>query len=94
MLIQNLFTWGVTVRIGVVGATLTGGSAAVPIAGQTVVFKAGAVTVCTGVTNASGRVSCTMNVVNTLLVILNLGVSATYAGNTNWKPASGSAPLL
>jgi hypothetical protein len=94
LLIQNIFTWGVTVRIGTVGATLTGGSPGHPIAGQTVVFKAGLVTVCQGVTDVNGRVSCTMNAVNTLLAILNLGVSATYAGNTSWKPASGSALLF
>ena len=49
---------------------------------------------CTGVTDATGRVVCQLNIATTLLVILNLGVSATYAGNTSWKAATGSALLL
>ncbi len=84
---------GLTVRIGVVSATLTGGSPGVPIAGQTVVFKAGPATVCTGVTGLNGRVTCTMNLVNTLLVILALRVTATYAGNATWQPASAYGNL-
>lgn len=81
-------------KVGIVRATLTGGSAAVPLAGQTVVFKAGTATVCTGVTNAQGVVTCTMTVANTLLVILNLGVSASFAGNALYEGSSGSAGLL
>jgi hypothetical protein len=89
-----LQTSGLNVRVGIVKATLTGGFPAQPIAGQTVVFKAGATTVCTGVTGADGKVTCKMDVVPTLLVILNLGVSASYAGNSLWLPASGSAGLI
>jgi hypothetical protein len=85
---------GITVKIGVVSATLTGGSPGVPIAGQTVVFKAGPATVCTGVTGLNGRVTCTMNPVNTLLVILALRVTATYAGNATWQPTSAYGLLL
>jgi hypothetical protein len=89
-----LQTSGLNVRVGIVKATLTGGFPAQPIAGETVVFKAGATTVCTGVTGADGKVTCKMDVVPTLLVILNLGVSASYAGNSLWLPASGSAGLI
>ena len=85
------------VNIGSVNATLRGGSGPVePIPGQTIVYKAGATNtvVCTGVTDANGFNSCSMTVGNTLLVILNGGVTATYAGNTVWLPSSGSAGLL
>jgi hypothetical protein len=83
-----------TVNLGTAKATLTGGDPAVPIAGQTIVFKAGATTVCTGVTGADGKVSCTMTLANTLLAVLNLGVTASYGGNAIWLPSSGSAGLL
>jgi hypothetical protein len=85
---------GINVNIGTAKATLTGGSPAVPIAGQTIVFKAGGTTVCTGVTGSDGKVSCTMTLTNTLLTILNLGVTASYGGNALWLPSSGSAGLL
>jgi putative Ig domain-containing protein len=85
---------GVTVTIGTVSATLTGGTLSVPIAGQTIVFKAGAKTVCTGVTAASGTVTCTMTVANTLTTVSKGGVSASFAGNALWLPASGSAGLV
>jgi hypothetical protein len=96
VLIQVVPPAGLKIRIGVVSATLTGGSPARPIAGQTVVFKAGpggAVTVCTGVTDANGRAECAMSAANTLITILSLQVRATYAGSPSWKPASGHAPL-
>lgn len=82
------------VTIGVVQAQLTGGDPAVPLGGQTVVFKAGATTVCTGTTAADGTVTCAMNPVNTLLVVLAGGVTATYAGSALWLPSSGHAGLI
>ncbi len=82
------------VNIGSVNATLKGGVPGVGIPGQTIVYKVGATTVCTGVTNASGFNSCSMAVDKTILVILNGGVTATYAGNAFWLPASGSNTLL
>jgi hypothetical protein len=85
---------GLNIWVGYARATLTGGSPAQPIAGQTIVFKAGATTVCTAVTAADGTVTCKMNVVNTLLVIVNLGVTATYAGNASWLPSTGSTGLV
>ncbi|MCW2798431.1 putative Ig domain-containing protein, partial [Nocardioides sp.] len=94
VLIKVTSSLGLSVKLGVVGATLTGGSPAHPIAGQTVVFRAASTTVCSGVTAADGKVTCTMSLANTVLVILNLGVSATYAGSSSWLPASGSAGLL
>jgi hypothetical protein len=89
--VRNPF--GATVKIGTVSATLTGGTLNTPIAGQTIVFKAGTSTVCTGVTNASGVVNCKMTAGNTLKVIGKKGVKANYAGNALWLPTSGSAGL-
>jgi hypothetical protein len=84
----------IKVTVGTVSATLTGGNPALPIAGQTVTFMAGTTVVCSGVTSASGAVTCTMSIGNTLLVIANLGVTAQYAGSDSWLPSSGSAGLL
>ncbi|MDT4921083.1 MAG: hypothetical protein QOI15_1985 [Pseudonocardiales bacterium] len=85
---------GIKVTIGRVSATLTGGTLNTPIGGATIVFKAGTATVCTGVTNASGVVNCTMTVANTVKVIAKLGVTATFAGNALWLPSSGTAGLI
>jgi hypothetical protein len=82
------------VTIGVVAAQLTGGHPAMPLAGQTVVFTAGATTVCTGTTAADGTVECVMNPINTLVVILHGGVTATFAGSALWLPSSGHAGLI
>jgi putative Ig domain-containing protein len=80
--------------VGIVSARLVGGVPGVGLGGQTVVFKAGGTTVCTGVTAADGNVRCTMTIFNTLLTILNLGVSASYGGSATWLPSSGSAGLI
>jgi hypothetical protein len=82
------------IRIGRVSARLTGGTPAVGIGGQLITFKAGATTVCTAVTAPDGSATCTMSSVNTALVVLNLGVTATYGGSPLWQPSSGSAGLL
>jgi hypothetical protein len=79
--------------IGTVSATLTGGSPAVPVSGQTVVFKAGPATVCTGVTSSDGRVTCVLSPLNTALVIAALRVTASYAGSATWLPSSGRGNL-
>jgi hypothetical protein len=86
---------GLNIKLGIVSATLTGGFPPVGVAGQTIVFKAGTTTVCTGTTDVNGRVArCEMTLLNTLKVVNNGGVSATYAGNTFWLPSSGSAGLV
>ena len=87
---------GVKISIGTVSAKLTGGTLNVPIANQTVVFKAPntTTTVCTGVTNGLGVATCTMNLKHTLTVIAKGGVTASYAGNALWLPATGTAGLV
>jgi len=57
------------------------------------VFKAGNTTVCTGVTMNDGSVVCVMNAANTLTTILKGSVTATFAGNALWQPATGTAGL-
>jgi len=81
-------------EVGIVKATLTGGTPAQPLGGQTVVFKAGNATVCTATTAANGVVKCTLTPVGILQVTLAGGVSASYAGNALWNSSSGSAALL
>jgi hypothetical protein len=88
-------TSGLNVKVGVVSATLTGGFPPQGIAGQTIVFKSGTTVLCTGVTDASGRVArCPVDTLKTLRMIANGTVTATYAGNATWNPASGSAGLV
>lgn len=80
--------------IGSASAILTGGSPLAGIAGQTVTFKAGSTTLCTGVTGANGAVTCNFTVNGLLVAVLSNGVTATYAGSSSWLPSSGSAGLL
>jgi hypothetical protein len=80
--------------IGSVSATLTGGSPAEGIAGQTVTFTSGSTVICSGVTSSSGAVTCNFTVTSLLVLILADGVTATYAGSTSWLPSSGSSSLI
>lgn len=75
-------------------ARLTGGSPAIPIGGQTLVFKVGNTTVCTSVTAANGSTTCVMNLVNTALALVNGSVTVSYAGNALWNPSTTTAPLI
>jgi hypothetical protein len=50
--------------------------------------------VCTATTKADDTVTCTMDLVGTLLTVLNLGVTASYGGNTAHLPSVGAAGLL
>jgi hypothetical protein len=87
---------GVKITIGTVSATLTGGTLNVPIAGQHVVFKAQNTTtqVCAGTTSSSGVVTCSMSLTATLTTIGKGGVTASFAGNALWLPATGQAGLV
>jgi hypothetical protein len=87
---------GISVTIGTVSATLVGGTLNQPIANQTVTFKATntSTTVCTGKTNASGVATCTMSLTATLTTIAHGGVTASFAGNALWLPATGKAGLV
>jgi hypothetical protein len=84
----------ISVTIGRVSARLTGGTAGTGIGGQLITFRAGTATVCTATTTPDGGATCTMSAVNTLLVVLNRGVTASFAGSALWQPSTGSAGLL
>jgi hypothetical protein len=92
VLIKSLTPGGV--KVGINSAKLTGGSPGQPLAGQTIVFKAGSATVCAAVTGADGKVSCQSTIPNTLLVIANLGVTGYYHGSALWQPSTDSGGLL
>ncbi len=79
-----------SIYIGTLRATLTGGSPAIPLAGQQIVFKAMGATVCTATTDSAGKVNCRMSLLAIPLVALANGADATYAGSTTWLPSSGS----
>jgi hypothetical protein len=83
-----------TITVGVVRATLTGGNPAIPIAGQTIVWTVNGTPVCSGTTDANGRATCTMSLVNTTIAILSGKVTGTYAGNALWLGSSGSSGLV
>jgi hypothetical protein len=89
-----LSTNPLTIKVGVVKAKLTGGNPAIPLGGQPIVFKAGSTTVCTANTQADGTVACQLSETADLLVIANLGVTASFAGNTQYLPSSAHAGLL
>ncbi len=94
VLLQVTTQLGVKVNLALLQATLTGGTPAQPVANQTIVFKVGATTVCTALTDAQGKVKCQPSVANSLLVVLGFGVSAVYGGNGTWNGSSGSAGLI
>ena len=87
---------GITISLGSVSAHLSGGTLDLPIAGQTIVFKAlhTNTTVCSAKTDVAGNVSCGINPLLLPTVIVRGGVSATFAGNALWLPATGEAGLV
>ncbi|MCW2800829.1 MAG: hypothetical protein JWQ70_2301 [Aeromicrobium sp.] len=88
---------GIHVTVGVVTAKLTGGVPALPLAGQTVVFKTRKgvpASVCTAQTDATGTATCKLTLFGNLLVTVANGVEADYAGNAVWLPSTGSNLLI
>jgi len=77
--------------LGQLKATVT--SSLGPVAGAPVVFKVGANTVCTSTTDASGVATC--NAASQILALtLNLGYTATYAGDANFIGSTQKAGIL
>jgi hypothetical protein len=72
-------------------ATLT--DSAGPVAGQTIVFTAGSTGLCTATTNANGTATCNATV-SVLSIVLALGYTATYAGNSDYGPSTATAGLI
>ena len=74
-------------------ATLTTASGA-PLANQPLTFTAGSVVLCTTTTNALGQATCTPSLAGELAIVLNLGYSVSYAGNTDYSSTSAAGKLL
>ncbi|MGQ0622005.1 MAG: Calx-beta domain-containing protein [Panacagrimonas sp.] len=75
-------------------ATLKDANGNVPVAGKSISFKAGTTTLCTATTNAQGVATCNVNLLNTLVGVLSLGYTGTYAGDTAYNPSSGNGGIL
>jgi len=77
--------------LGQLRATVT--SSLGPVAGAPVVFKIGTSTVCTSTTDSSGVATC--NAASQILALtLNLGYTASYAGDANFNGSSQKAGIL
>ncbi|SEE23539.1 40-residue YVTN family beta-propeller repeat-containing protein [Streptomyces misionensis] len=74
-------------------AALTDTTTGKAVPGATVTFKVGATTVCTAITNAAGTASCT-GPCPVAAVLLNLGYTATYAGDPAHEAATATAGLI
>ncbi|MDF1693644.1 MAG: Ig-like domain-containing protein [Zhongshania sp.] len=74
-------------------ATLTTVDGA-PLEGQTIVFSAGATTVCSAITDANGLAGCGGFIRSTLSSVLNLGYTATFEGNDPLQASSDKGSLL
>ncbi|MGQ0620999.1 MAG: choice-of-anchor Q domain-containing protein [Panacagrimonas sp.] len=76
-------------------ATLMDSTGNTPIAGRSVTFKAGNnSTLCTATTNASGVATCQATVPNTLRTVLGLGYTASFSGDTSYKPSTTNGDFL
>lgn len=83
-----------SVRGSVVSARLTVASSGAPVAGQSLVFRAGPATLCTATTDATGRGTCTSTVTGQLAVALHRGYTVSYAGSAAYLPSSASAGVF
>jgi hypothetical protein len=81
------------VLLGGLSATLTQADTGAPVAGQTLTFTAGGTVLCTAVTDSAGTAGC-----NSLLAVvealLNLGYTASYAGDAGLLPSSAHGQLV
>ena len=80
------------VRLGVVEARLTSGGA--PVAGQTIVFRAGTTKLCTATTDADGTAACGTTLAGAVAALLNLGYTADFAGTPNLVASSAKGALI
>jgi hypothetical protein len=76
-------------------ATLTNARTSAPLAGQTIVFKARKVPLCTATTNAQGIATCDLRrrPLEALAVVVNLGYEVTFAATSDYQGSAGSARL-
>jgi alpha-tubulin suppressor-like RCC1 family protein len=72
-------------------ATLTDPTAHLPVGGQTITFTVGTAGTCTGVTGSDGIARCTLTL--SVFKFVQATYTASYAGNSNYLPSSGTAPI-
>ncbi|HET6153816.1 MAG TPA: putative Ig domain-containing protein [Marmoricola sp.] len=84
----------ITINAGLVEADLTGGYPSQPVANETITFKSGASTVCSGKTDAKGHAQCAQSLLNAILTPLRGNLTATFAGDLSWNGSSGTATLI
>ncbi|MGD0558624.1 MAG: hypothetical protein ABSA93_27055 [Streptosporangiaceae bacterium] len=82
---------GLSLYLFNLSATLTDGGG--PVAGQQITFTSGSTQLCTATTDAEGTASCSATM-SLLSIVLSLGYTASFAGNTNDQAASASAGLI
>ena len=85
---------GLSVRIGVMSATLTVASTGEPVEGALIQFTTGQnVPLCNATTDAGGYAACG-NLVRSVSVILQLGYNAFFAGDADLLATSDNGPLI
>jgi len=82
------------VLVGTASARLTGGVPGLPLAGQTIVFKAGGTNLCSALTGADGVATCNVSILGSAAVVTKLGITAYYGGSPLWLATSGHAGLV
>ena len=68
--------------------------AGVALPGQTVIFSAGPVLLCTAMTNSAGIATCVPPLLDEVAIVLNLGVNETYLGNADYLGTTSRTALL
>jgi uncharacterized repeat protein (TIGR01451 family) len=85
----------VVVRVGSAEARLTRADTGAPLAGELVIFTAGATELCRARTDAAGVARCTVQLAPSMVVaIANLGYNARFDGTNQFAPTSDDAPLV
>ena len=87
--VLSLHPPGLTLKLA---ATLTGTSG--PLAGETIRFEVNGTTVCTAVTDAAGKATCTCHPGPWLLAVLHLGYDAVYDGDETHLPSADHGPII
>jgi hypothetical protein len=65
-----------------------------PVAGRTIVFSVRGSVVCSAVTQGNGSAQCSNVIPGTLSAILNLGYTASFAGDASYGAASARGNLV
>jgi hypothetical protein len=76
--------------LGRITARLTRTDTGASIADEKITFTSGSTALCSGVTDNSGVATCSMSPADNLLALLH-GYEASFAGDVNYLPSSGTA---